>query len=305
MHLALIAALTGGSPHGGARGGGGDRVWSGGGKRVYHVPACGANYTLSELQSVFTAHAFEWDTFGRTRPWWSVLTERKYLTRAPSRKTLADFYETGRPHVARVLRDLGLASVRGLDVLDLGCGVGRLALHFAAGGARSVACVDQSPAHLTLARQQLLTPSAHGGRGLAPAAAARVRFVVTSVDLLAAVGGRERFDLVHSVISLQHAVAPLQAALLEQLCDALRVGGVGWLQLPFELPQPAGAACDLEASRRAGSMQMHASPIRAIRQAVEARGCAAAIDDVGAEFLGSGAAEHRRSAVVRLRKRAY
>jgi|EP01047_Picozoa_sp_COSAG01_P042885 hypothetical protein len=41
-----------------------------------------------------------------------------------------------------------------------------------------------------------------------------------------------KFDVVHSVIVLQHMLPPLQQVYLEQMCDALRPGGHGWIQIP-------------------------------------------------------------------------
>ena len=173
--------------------------------RFYRVPQCGRSYSLAELQPVFAAHSVEWSIMGRDMPWWSVLTEDKYKREKPTRKVIASFYESGKLHVERVLADVGIeGALAEKSVLDLGCGVGRLALDFARRGA-SVACVDQSVHHLALARHQM--PK----QALSSEQLARIHYLVNGPDLIASVGGR-RFDLIHSVIVLQHAVAPIQAA---------------------------------------------------------------------------------------------
>ncbi|EOD28739.1 hypothetical protein EMIHUDRAFT_234742 [Emiliania huxleyi CCMP1516] len=215
--------------------------------RVYDVPQCGAAYTLAQLQNVFAAHAVEWNLMGRDRPWWSVLSVAEYdQGTAPSENTIRTFYESGRKHVDRVLADLHLAPpLHDMRVLDVGCGLGRLAHAFARLGA-AVACVDQSWNHLRLAQKQAY-------KRLAAADARRIEHLVTSPDLIASVGGR-RYDVVHSWIALQHAVAPLQAVFMQQMCDVLKSGGKGLLQIPFFTP-------------------MHYTPMDEIRHAFESRGC--------------------------------
>ena len=274
-------------------------VESDGNYRYYRVPQCGKSYSLADLQPVFAAHSVEWSIMGRDMPWYSVLTDERYKTEKPSRLLLNRFYESGKLHVQRVLNDVGLQSeLSGKSVLDLGCGVGRLALEFARRGA-SVACVDQSVFHLALARQQLpkhglSSPEVRDSGG-------SVQYLVNTPDLIASLGGR-RFDLVHSVIVLQHAVAPIQAALMQQMCDVLRVGGVGWVQVPWKVGRGSPDSCDLEASIGQGGMQMHASPMDAIRAAFHARGCNATVDDIGGEFVDASPNPTHRSALVKFRR---
>lgn len=219
--------------------------------RVYDVPQCGAAYTLAQLQNVFAAHAVEWNLMGRDRPWWSVLSVAEYdQGTAPSENTIRTFYESGRKHVDRVLADLHLAPpLHDMRVLDVGCGLGRLAHAFARLGA-AVACVDQSWNHLRLAQKQAY-------KRLAAADARRIEHLVTSPDLIASVGGR-RYDVVHSWIALQHAVAPLQAVFMQQMCDVLKSGGKGLLQIPFFTP--VRSSCDLDKSIQKGGMQATGRP---------------------------------------------
>jgi len=285
--------------------------------RVYDVPQCGAAYTLAQLQNVFAAHAVEWNLMGRDRPWWSVLSVAEYdQGTAPSENTIRTFYESGRKHVDRVLADLHLAPpLHDMRVLDVGCGLGRLAHAFARLGA-AVACVDQSWNHLRLAQKQAY-------KRLAAADARRIEHLVTSPDLIASVGGR-RYDVVHSWIALQHAVAPLQAVFMQQMCDVLKSGGKGLLQIPFFTP--VRSSCDLDKSIQKGGMQatgrptrahptdpvraihrhfntrsvltlscpthlsrqMHYTPMDEIRHAFESRGCRVSVKN-----LGSRMARHR------------
>jgi len=124
--------------------------------------------------------------------------------------------------------------------------------------------------------------------------------VLTGVDLLGALRGR-RYDVVHSVIVLQHMVAPLQGAYLEQLCDALAPGGVGWLQIPVTdgfgaTPEAregfaagfAAPPCNLEQSITQGGMQMHFTPAEEVLRVVRAAGCSVTAVDVGPKHTGPG-----------------
>lgn len=197
--------------------------------------------------------------------------------------------------MSRVLKDLDLPiNLEGKNVIDFGCGVGRLAHDFAKRGA-NVACVDQSVFHLRLAKEQM------SEQGLSSEQAARVTFLCNTPDLIATVGGR-RFDVVHSVIVLQHAVAPLQAALMQQMCDLLQVGGVGWLQVPHTVPTAYRRSCDLEASMKEGGMQVHATPMNDIRALFLSRGCTAMVVDAGGQFVDPKPVLDHRSAIVHFRR---
>ena len=246
-----------------------------GAARVFESSYCRRNFTLPSLASVFAAHAVEWNVMGKERPWWSVMSSDQYRGETLDEPTKAKFYATGAAHVGRVVADLGLEHSRVGSVLDFGCGLGRLAFHFAA-LADEVACADQSVFHLRLAEAE--------GRARFAGAAARVDFVVTTTDLLAALGGR-RFDVVHSVIVLQHAVSPLQTVFLEQLCDAMKPGGRGWIQIPTMTPIRA-KTCALEASVVKGGMQMHFTPRAHIERTLASRGCSVDAVTDGHSYVG-------------------
>jgi len=44
------------------------------GYRSFHVAKCGYNVTIPEIYHVFAAHQVEWNLMGKTKAWWSVLT---------------------------------------------------------------------------------------------------------------------------------------------------------------------------------------------------------------------------------------
>jgi cyclopropane fatty-acyl-phospholipid synthase-like methyltransferase len=295
---------------------------------------------------------------GKDDAWWSVLTEHERGAEiSDARKKV--FYESGVSHVNDVLQWTGLGGGNTKDqtLLDFGCGVGRLAFPFAERFGR-VACVDQSMYHLRLARREwaarlhpardpVRNVSTHrqgwwervGSLGffrslfgarrrherrrerqLLPVNEKKnnIDFVLSSPDLLGALGGRT-FDLVHSVIVLQHMVSPLQTVYIEQLCDALKMGGRGWLHIPVHIPEEMhlgkfhmgrSRTCNLQASmeiggmqaqrahhsrvlalttctrRRFSSAQMHYTPARFVRESLQRRGCDAHTKKVGDWGIG-------------------
>ena len=239
----------------------------GGALRRFHVTWCESEYTLPELYEAFAAHVVEWSIFGRDTPWWSVHTHFRKGKSLTSSEKLA-FYSSGEEHVGTALAQLearhGVIGPQS-SVLDFGCGLGRLALAFARRPFARVVCVDQSIHHLRRARLEI--------EGLNATAATRIAYAVSTPDLLGALRG-ERFDVVHSVIAMQHMVAPLQAVYLEQLCDALRPGGRGWIQIPVNVSRMSReATCDLGGSIGHGGMQMHYTPVGHIERALRRRGC--------------------------------
>mmetsp|Transcript_46597 Transcript_46597/g.150211 ORF Transcript_46597/g.150211 Transcript_46597/m.150211 type:complete len:306 (-) Transcript_46597:152-1069(-) len=257
---------------------------SNGDYRIYNVEKCDYNVTLFSVYPVFAAHQIEWNTMGKTMAWWSVLIGLP-KTADISETEKVRFYASGAKHVAKVAKGLHLTGKR---VLDFGCGLGRLSFAFANQLGATVTCVDQSVHHLRIAEQEWAKRKKAGA----------VEFVASSPDLLAPMA-KTRFDFVHSVIALQHMVPALQVVYLEQLCDLLIPGGSGWLQIPHKTPG-ADTGCDMGASIRQGGMQMHSTPLHALKKLFRRRGCRADITDAGRSYIGDDAG---RSAFVKLRKR--
>jgi ubiquinone/menaquinone biosynthesis C-methylase UbiE len=122
--------------------------------------------------------------------------------------------------------DIGsmLQSVPGLSkerVLDFGCGVGRLsqglAKHF-----RHVDGVDIAKPMIELAQQH----NQHGDR---------VRYHLNSQRDLR-LFPNDHFDLIYSVITLQHIPAPLIPDYLQEFARVCRPGGLIFFQLPSSVP---------------------------------------------------------------------
>jgi len=259
--------------------------------RQYQSDWCGKTFTLPQLHKVFAAHAVEWNLMGRDAAWWSVLTEYPKEAEIPESAKL-EFYASGQQHITTVFNDLGIdGHTRKRRALDFGCGLGRLAFAFAE-HFDEVSCVDQSISHLLQAEREWADRFKASTSGT-------VTFDVSSLDLLAALGGR-KFDLVHTHIVLQHMVPPLQQTYLEQLCDALELGGRGWLHIPVDNHHSSReATCDIEWSVSAGGMQMHFTAEEYLKPILRQRGCATEFKPVNA---GYGVGECCEAAVLLLHK---
>jgi SAM-dependent methyltransferase len=216
--------------------------------------------TPEQLAAMCARIAAEWRRFGATDPHWSVLTNEAF--RADRIDAARDaFYATAALDIAQIRAALARAGVRAERfgrTLDFGCGVGRLTLGMAA-HCDHVTGVDISPPHLALARTR------QAELGLANVA----------FETLEAVEDLDRyrdFDLVFSLLVLQHNPPPVMAALLERLLRALAPGGVAVLQLPTYLHGQTFAAAEYLASEQP-AMEMNALPQRHVFAILEEAGC--------------------------------
>lgn len=163
----------------------------------------------------------DWQRWGEQDPYYGVITSDQFRSESLTPESRAAFFETGFHHVAGVIaacQRLFQAEFHPRRVLDFGCGVGRLVVPFAR-IAQHVVGVDVSPAMLAEADRNC---HAHGLANVS---------LVTSDDRLSAVTGE--FDLVHSVITLQHIPVARGLQILRHLIARLAPGGLGAVQLTY------------------------------------------------------------------------
>lgn len=162
-----------------------------------------------------------WEQWGARDPYFGVLTHPKFRSSALTNEAKDEFFAFGRNHVDHVLNtcrrylDPAFAPQR---VLDFGCGVGRLVLPFAQTAAEVVG-VDVSPSMLAEARRNCERLKLRNVQ------------LVMSDDTLSAVTGQ--FDLVHTVIVIQHIDIARGLVLFEQLVKRVRPGGIAALHVTF------------------------------------------------------------------------
>jgi len=163
-----------------------------------------------------------WEWYGAHDPYYGVVSWSEFRKDKLSDDERRAFFETGAVHVDRVFdairRHFGDRAVA--NCLDFGCGVGRLVIPFAARCDR-VAGVDISPSMLAEARRNCGKAGIHNAE-----------FFGSLGEL------REKFDLVHSYIVLQHIPVSRGMSLIDGLIDATRPGGMCFLH--FTIGHNAG-----------------------------------------------------------------
>jgi SAM-dependent methyltransferase len=174
----------------------------------------------SQLSSMMTRVQANWNQLGLSDPHWSVITHDSFRA-SNIHNTVNEFYEGGKTDVERLQRVAERTRVQLTGFtrcFELGCGVGRTTI-WLAGLFERVIAADISPTHLALARQAL----DHVERG---------NVDLVHLDAFSALESVPEFDVLFSVIVLQHNPPPLIVALLKSLLNKLRPGGVAYFQVP-------------------------------------------------------------------------
>jgi SAM-dependent methyltransferase len=177
------------------------------------VPAAKESWNMSTDRT--------WEYFGRTDPYWGVLTNPEFKGGLNSEAAREQFFGTGRDYIESVLkmvREHLDPTFRPTRALDFGCGVGRLAIPLAS-ICESVVGVDISDSMLAEARKN----AAEQGKS-------NVTFVKSDDQLSAATG---TFDFINSMIVFQHIPTARGEGIFKAMIERLREGGVGAVQFTY------------------------------------------------------------------------
>lgn len=158
-----------------------------------------------------------WDDLGRNDPLWAICTDND---RHGNQWDPEEFFATGREAIDEAVSDLvGLGRSLPADgrALDFGCGFGRLTLALA-DHVEQVVGIDIAPSMIAGAEQ-------HNTVG------DRVSYRLNDGDDLSAFPDAS-FDLVLSIIVLQHIENRFKAAYLREFVRVLRPGGVAYVTIP-------------------------------------------------------------------------
>lgn len=168
----------------------------------------------------------DWERFGRTDPYYAVLTDERYQKDQLTDEARAAFFKSGEEHVERILgvvREHLVSDFTPKRALDFGCGVGRVLVPLAK-RCPEVTGVDISSSMLTEARDNC------------------DRAGVTGVELLLADDALSRvtrtYDFVHSYIVLQHIPTRRGEQIVRELLSRLSLGGIGMLHVTYAHATP-------------------------------------------------------------------
>jgi SAM-dependent methyltransferase len=164
----------------------------------------------------------DWEHLGQTDAYWAVLSDP---AKRGGKWDIEAFYESGRAEIGYVMTyvDALRPALASAEVLDFGCGPGRLTYAFGEHFAHAVG-VDISASMIALAEQR-------GG------AMTKCDFVCNDRDDLS-VFADQSFDLVYSRIVLQHIPTNLARGYVKEFVRVLRPGGLALFQVPDRLLGP-------------------------------------------------------------------
>lgn len=172
-----------------------------------------------------------WEQWGAADPYFGVLTQEKFRGRNLTADAKREFFATGTEHVREVLANIRHhlePNFTPRQVLDFGCGAGRLLLPFAR-QADAATGMDVSAAMLAEAQHN------------AQEAELNNITLLASDDQLSRLDGI--FDLVHSYIVFQHIPVSRGEKLLCRLLRRVRPGGVAAIQVPCWRNAPTWRKC--------------------------------------------------------------
>lgn len=153
------------------------------------------------------------EDFIRREPYFTILTDPRYLSAHRTADAEREFFESGERDVAEmfaIARQRVAANFAPRRALEFGCGIGRIAWALAK-RVEHVTAVDRSPAMLAQARR--------------------------AVNVVYTGAAEGTFDLITCILVLQRLPRQRGLDLLRELLDRLDTGGVLVAQVPFHRPR--------------------------------------------------------------------
>ena len=215
------------------------------------------------LERLFSKTARYW----RMKPtdplmlYFSVLTNYSGLTDL-SHEDRKKFLDTGQKSINEIVEIFysHWTGTRKPDVMDFGCGVGRLALH-AAPHANNIVLVDFSQSQLEEAQRNMVDFGAFEAD-------------VIMIDNLGDLSTLPQSDLVYSFITLQHNTPPVMEEITRKLLNALQPGGVAVLHIPLAFSNYSFDPYYYLQDDNAGTcLEMHILPRNNLNQLAERSNC--------------------------------
>jgi SAM-dependent methyltransferase len=216
-----------------------------------NVGRASARHEVSGIISRVTPDP-KWEAFAAREPYFAVFTRPKFLRANLTAAHEREFFDSGEDladSMFSVIRRRLAPNFAPTTVLELGCGVGRLAIPFAR-CAELVTAVDASPAMLEAARREAQRQS------------------VANIDFETADrwrAARRKFDLVSCYLVFQRMPPREGLALLRELIGCIGPGGVGVFHFPYRAPAAPLLAATRWLREHAGVLNGFANVLRGKR----------------------------------------
>jgi len=221
------------------------------------------NVTEEQLHTLIKLTIEAWERMGDEEPYWSVLTDDKFTMRKLNGDARNEFYQSGiadtEELINTILRNNIVArseDLRKLDVLELGCGTGRvtysLTKYF-----KQVYALDISSGNLKIAKEMLRD--------------------VTNVEFFLIRGLEDydnipEFDIFYSILTLQHNPPPIIEIIIKKILNKMKTGGLAFFQVPTYMKNYSFQFDKYMKTARKG-MEMHLLPQKTIFKLAAEENC--------------------------------
>ena len=215
----------------------------------------------NELIEIMKIISLQWSNLGSVNPYHSVISDGEWESSKINDERLKNFYESGN----EIIQSLKFLYKRNgvkfdiKDCLEVGCGVGRVTEHLAR-ISENVVCMDVSESNLEICKNHLIKTKITNATPLL-------------VENLEIIRQSERFDLVISIIVLQHNPPPIQYLMLKNMLAALKPGGICFFQT-ITGGKNYGYSVDKHLKNYAtNDFELHALPMIYIFEIIEHENC--------------------------------
>lgn len=177
-----------------------------------------------QMETVFDLTKKTWTQLGSSEPYWSVLTDKKYLQENINRQSREkEFYKTGQENCKAIIKTLIRNDVireakeaKHLEITEIGCGTGRVTKHLAQAFGK-VTAIDISPGNIKIASSALQNEK--------NVSFCLYRGIEDYTEL-------PKTDVIYSIMVLQHNIPSVIEYMLSAMLRSLKEGGTAYFQVP-------------------------------------------------------------------------
>lgn len=176
------------------------------------------NVDSEQMKKIFEKTKGAWQRLGKEEPYFSVITHDELKTEHITEQAISDFYASGKLNALEIIDSLKrneIENIGELDILELGCGCGRitgsLSKYF-----KHVTAVDISEGNLKIAKETIVSENVEF---------LLMREVEDYLKLPST-------DVVYSLMVLQHNCPSVVEYILNIMMGKLKSGGVFMFQIP-------------------------------------------------------------------------